>query len=319
MGWASMAVTDTEHMELLKLVEISRLYYEQELTQAEIAKSMSISRPAVSKMLSDARRLGIVRIEIKSPLENNSDLIAKLKVKFNLKGGLIIPKPPNEALMSRLMISQAAKYLETQIPFSKKIGLGWCQTIFSVIDELKVHAEGSDRQGVVCPLIGSAQNALKWFQTNELTRMLAEKTGYLPNYLHAPAFPLASADRQLFIETNEYQQISEVWQDLDMAILGIEPYPSVPDQATGARFGDLLKGRKPAGMIATYLYEINGNLIESENDVVIRIPLSSLKKTKRVLAIAPIEKGVASILGALRTGLITHLITDEVAAEQILQ
>lgn len=306
-------------MEVLKLVEISKLYYEQELTQAQIAKSMKISRPAISKLLSEARRLGIVRIEIKSPVESNSDLVSKIKVKFKLKGGLIIPKPPNEALMFRIIISQAAKYLESQIHFSKKIGLGWCHTIASVVDELKANTQENDRQGMICPLMGSAQNALKWFQTNELARIVAEKTGYIPFYLHAPAFPLAAGDRQLFIETKEYSQISDMWQDLDMAILGIEPYPSVPDQATAARFGDLIKELKPVGMIATYLYDINGKLIESDNDIVIRIPLSSLKKAKRVLAIGPSEKGVASTLGALRTGLITHLITDEVTAEHILQ
>ena len=301
------------------MVEISKLYYEQELTQAQIAKSMKISRPAISKLLSEARRLGIVRIEIKSPVESNSDLVSKIKLKFKLKGGLIIPKPPNEALMFRMITSQAAKYLETQIPFSKRIGVGWCHAIASIADELKANAQESDRRGVICPLMGSAQNALKWFQTNELARIVAEKTGFIPFYLHAPAFPLSAVDRQLFIDTKEYLQISELWQDLDMAILGIEPYPSVPDQATAARFGDLIKELKPVGMIATYLYDLNGKLIESDNDIVIRIPLSSLKKAKRVLAIGPSEKGVASTLGALRTGLITHLITDEVTAEHILE
>jgi len=219
--------------------------------------------------------------------------------------------------MSRMIISQAANYLQTQIPFSQKIGLGWCHTIACIVDELK--ANSNEQNGVICPLLGNAQNALKWFQTNELARILAEKTGYAPFYLHAPAFPLSAVDRQLFMETKEYLQVSDIWQDLDMAILGIEPYPSVPDQATAARFGDLLKERKPVGMIATYLYDINGKLIESENDIVMRIRLSSLKKAKRVLAIAPSEKGAASTVGALRTGLITHLIADEVTAEQVLR
>ena len=312
-------MTNTEHLEILKLVEICKLYYEQELTQAEIAKSMKVSRPVISKLLSEARRLGIVRIEIKSPLESNSDLVSQLKIKFNLKGGLIIPNPPNETILFRMIISQAAKYLETQIPFLKKIGLGWSHPVASLVEEMKVNTRETDHQGTICPLMGSAQSTLKWFQTNELTRMLAEKIGYVPFYVHAPAFPLSSTNRQLFMETKEYLQISDIWQDLDMAILGIETYPSVPDQATAARFGDLLKERKAVGMIATYLYDIDGNLIESNDDIVIRIPFSCLKKAKRVLAIGLREKGVASTLGALKTGIITHLITDEVTAEHILQ
>jgi len=308
-----------EYLEILKLVEICKLYYEQELTQAEIARSMKISRPVVSKLLSEARRRGIVQIEIKSPLESNSNLIAQLKVKFNLKGGLIIPRPANETLMLRMIISQAAKYLEAQLPFLKKIGLGWGHCVASLIDEMKTDTQTAHRQGTVCPLTGSAENAIKWFQTNELARMFAEKTGYVPFYLHAPAFPLSMANHQLFAETREYRQILDIWQELDIAVLGIEAYPSVPDQASAARFGDMLKERKAVGMLATYAYDVNGNLIESDNDIVIRIPVSSLRKANRVLGISLGEKRPASTLGALRTGLITHLITDDVTAEHILR
>ena len=61
--------------EILRLVEISRLYYEEGLTQAEIAGRLDISRPAVSKLLAEARIRGIVKIEIKSPLESNENLL----------------------------------------------------------------------------------------------------------------------------------------------------------------------------------------------------------------------------------------------------
>ncbi len=57
--------------EILRLVEVSRMYYEKELTQAQIAKQLNISRPAVSKLLSDARNRGIVKIEIRFPLDTN--------------------------------------------------------------------------------------------------------------------------------------------------------------------------------------------------------------------------------------------------------
>ena len=311
---------DKEYLEILKLVEVSRLYYEQELTQAEVAQRMRISRPAVSKLLSEARKKGIVQIEIKSPLESDDDLVSRLKAAFGLKGGLIVPSGSAEGnLMSRLLTSQTARYLESRLPSLKKIGLGWGHTIGNLIDELKVVSPPSGDDGVVCPLMGSAANAIKWFQPNELARMFAEKTGYSPFYLHAPAFPMSADNKKLFENTDQYRHISNIWENLDAVILGIGSYPSVPDQATAARFGDRLRKLKAVGMLATYYYDQDGNLIEGENDIVIRIPLESLKRAGAVIVLGGGEKKVLSTLGALKTGLVTHLVADELTARRLIE
>jgi len=98
----------TNHADILKLVEISRLYYETNLTQAEIAKRMNISRPAVSKLLSEARIRGIVTIEIKSPLMSDELLLRDLSEVYDLQGGLVVPSgSADDKLITTLLISQA--------------------------------------------------------------------------------------------------------------------------------------------------------------------------------------------------------------------
>ena len=112
--------------DILKLVEISKLYYEKNLTQLEIAKKMKISRPVVSKLLAEARTLGIVNIEIKSPLETNTLLLDQLSMRFNLQGGVIIPSGfTGKKFKQRVLISQAALYIERILPSLPRIGLGW--------------------------------------------------------------------------------------------------------------------------------------------------------------------------------------------------
>ena len=49
-----------------KIVLVATLYYKNKLSQQEIAKKLSISRPWVSKLLSRAEDLGIVKIETAS-------------------------------------------------------------------------------------------------------------------------------------------------------------------------------------------------------------------------------------------------------------
>ena len=74
-----------------RLVEIARLYYEKDFTQAEIAKAVGVSRPVVSRLLSEARQRGIVRIEVRSPLDEDHELLGELMRTFGIRGGLIVP------------------------------------------------------------------------------------------------------------------------------------------------------------------------------------------------------------------------------------
>ena len=309
-----------KEVDIPRLVEISKLYYENHLTQSEIASKLNISRPTVSKLIAEAREKGIVKIEIKSPLEGNSSLLEQLIGTFKLQGGLIVPTSSNdENLNVKLTLSQGAVYLEGLLDTMKNVGLGWGYSMGGLIDALNPQALKENIDRAVCPIIGSAANAIRWYQTNELTRIFAEKTGFKPYFLHAPAFPLSGDNKKHFENTFEFQEISNLWTELDTVILSIGTYPSVPDQATAARFGNKLRERKAVGMITAYYFDIEGNIIESENDIVIRLPLEILRKVKRVIAISGGDKKISSTHGALMTGMVTHLITDEITAQRIMK
>jgi DNA-binding transcriptional regulator LsrR (DeoR family) len=305
---------------ILKLVEISRLYYERNLTQAEIAERMNISRPAVSKMLSEARIRGLVKIEIQSPFMSDDSLLQELNAAYNLKGGVIVPSgSADEELIIKLLTSQAALYFEKMLSEVTKVGLGWGVTMGGLVDEMKNTSAFAHKSGFVCPVIGSAHNDIKWYQTNEIARVFAEKTGFKTCYLHAPAFPGSLKNKELFENTLEYHEISKLWRCLEVIILGVGTYPSVPDQATAARFGNLLRAKKAVGMIVAYYFDRDGNIIESKDDIAIRIPLEDLRRVDRVFVIGAGEKKINSIRGTLKTGLVTHLITDDKTAQKLLQ
>ena len=253
-------------------------------------------------------------------MEGNSSLLEQLIGTFKLHGGLIVPTNSNdENLNAKLTLSQGAVYLEGLLDTMKNVGLGWGYSMGGLIDALNPQAPKENIDRAVCPIIGSAANAIRWYQTNELTRIFAEKTGFKPYFLHAPAFPLSGDNKKHFENTFEFQEISNLWTELDTVILSIGTYPSVPDQATAARFGNKLRERKAVGMITAYYFDIEGNIIESENDIVIRLPLEILRKVKRVIAISGGEKKISSTHGALMTGMVTHLITDEITARRIMK
>ena len=49
---------------LRRLELIARMYYEGKLTQREIASQLGVSRPLISRLLQDARDLGLVEIRV---------------------------------------------------------------------------------------------------------------------------------------------------------------------------------------------------------------------------------------------------------------
>jgi deoxyribonucleoside regulator len=303
-----------------RLVEIARLYYEKDLTQAEIAKAVGVSRPVVSRLLAEARLRGIVRIEVRSPLDEDHELLGELMRTFGIRGGLIVPIGTSADAVDRsLMVSQAALYVQRLLPEVRRLGLGWGETVRDVISHLEDQAEQAGSARSVCPVIGSGPSAIQWFQTNELTRILAEKMHADPYYLHAPAFPASEGDRALFTGTVEYRQVCELWRDLDLVLLGLGTYPTVPDDATAARFGDRLKQQKAVGVLATYYFDARGTIIDSPQDYAVRIPLADLRSAKQVVVVTGGTKKAQAVHGGLMTGLITHLVTDEGTARELLR
>ncbi|MGB7981348.1 MAG: sugar-binding domain-containing protein [Candidatus Nanopelagicales bacterium] len=306
--------------EYQRLVEIARLYYEQDYTQARIAQTFGISRPVVSRLLSEARQQGIVRIEVRSPMDAEDHLLGELMRTFGIAGGLVVPTSTSDEHANReMLVSQAALYLERLRPTIRRLGIGWGESVRDVIEALEPIDDSAAEGTRVCPVIGSATSAMQWYQTNELTRMLAARWGFEPAYLHAPAFPVSQRDHDMFVGTLEYRQVSDLWAHLDAVLLGIGAYPTVPDDATAARFGDRLKVHRAVGTLATYYFDVRGQVIESPDDFAVRIPLETLRRAKRVVVVAGGAAKAPALHGGLATGLVSHLVTDEAAARELLR
>ncbi len=55
------------------MLRTARLYYEDYLTQQQIADELGVSRPTISRLLTQARREGIVQITIKDPFARSEE------------------------------------------------------------------------------------------------------------------------------------------------------------------------------------------------------------------------------------------------------
>ncbi len=114
------------------LFSVSKEYYIETLSQNEIAVKNHISRSQVSKILANARKEGIVKIEVVSPdelqLTARSRRLAEL---LHLKNVFIISHSDES-----LFFHAVANCINDYIINFKHIGLGWGPVMYKVAKSL---------------------------------------------------------------------------------------------------------------------------------------------------------------------------------------
>ena len=83
-----MAMENSDDIRLI--VKIAQLYYEQDMTQAQIARELGIYRTTISRLLKRGREQGIVTIAINYDYNENLWLEQQLKQKFGLKEAVVV-------------------------------------------------------------------------------------------------------------------------------------------------------------------------------------------------------------------------------------
>lgn len=300
-----------------KLTEISRLYYEQYKTQSEIAKIYHISRPLVSRMLKEAREYGIVNIEIRSPFDDSELIRSQLKSMFEIKAVVTVPEESNDNSTNAVLAEKAMEYLH-KIK-GKNLGIGWGTIIgvFVSILEKKVPEKGE--LNCIFPLVGNSSVSNRNYHSNEIIRIVSQQMGAYPSYLYTPAFAETLQELELIQRLENYKSVKRKWEKMDIALVNIGNYPSVPDFASGARYGQLLVKRKAAGRILAYYYDEEGAVIQSDTDYAIQIPIDILRNCKNVVGICSSNVKPKALAGAIRTGLIQHIIVKETLLKETME
>ena len=118
-------ILDGKHLDERKaalLVKVAQLYYEEDMGQEAIAKSIGLSRPYISRLLAEAKEMGIIQFRIIDPLKGESDLERKLRSKSNLEKVIVAPVTQKHSQMHSVS-KKAVEYLEEIVQNRDVIGL----------------------------------------------------------------------------------------------------------------------------------------------------------------------------------------------------
>lgn len=300
-----------------RLIEIAKLYYEQDKTQSEIAKMYQVSRPLVSRMLKEAKDMGIVRIEIGQPSDRNQIILNQLRSAYRICGGVVVPNKSSESQTNQMLIASALDHIKGLN--QNRYGIGWGNIIGLMVSAMEKQEPEDSSARYACPLLGNSGVSTRNYHSNELVRIFAEGMSAQPEYLYAPALATTEAELKLIRELENYKTVFESWSHLDVAVVNIGNYPSSPDFASVARYGEALKKGKAVGRLLNYFFDVSGNVFYSDMDYAIQIPLELLARTQHVVGIAASNIHRKALLGAMRTGMFQHIIAPENQIKEALE
>lgn len=300
--------------EKMQMEEAAILYYEKKLTQTEIAKVMGLTRQTVSKLLSDAVKEHIVEIKIHNPKTVCEGLSRELSARFGIRRAVVCGVSRADEELCRLMtVKAAADYLAPLVrDGDKKIALSWGRTVQSLIAEFpEIETSGN----TVFPLFGATDQEESYYLSNELARSFADKIGAAVKYAYFPYRPDSREDSELFKKTSYYKKLYDLWENIDLAIVGIGNDAII--RAFGRIFEYNEKCNLAVGDISTHFFDERGQFVELYENTLCA-SREHLKRAKETVAVASGKSKADAIAGALCTGLVDVLITDEYTAKAIL-
>ena len=304
------------------IIKCSILYYEENLSQQQIAEELCISRPTVSRLLKEAKESGIVKIHINNSFNLDYQVLERqLEKKLGLKE-VIIVDDKSDPLSQKLELANAtAKYLERTLKADDVVGVSMGTTIKEITQFVK---KDSPLKVTFIPLIGGVGQIGIDIHPNQIAMDLAKAFGGNFKLLHAPAVISDISIKTKLQQEKGIKQILEDIERINIAIVGI----GVPTDkkstmmATGyfdEKDMEIFKEKKAAGDICLQFYDINGKNEQFEfNKNVFGIEINSLKKISRVIGVAGGDAKVEAILGAIHGKYINVLVTNHSCCRKLL-
>ena len=308
---------DTNREKRKKLAYVARRYYLEDQRQSDIAQELGVSRPLVSRMLSEARELGIVEITIHEPGAQSARLLELLQHSGSIRGGVLVEDGPDSDATNQLL-SQGAVELLDQLG-SRRLGVGWGHLIGQLVTWLESHPQPLSSVEDICPLVGNASIPARHYQSNENVRLMARQLGAVPHFLYLPALPESLEEQRLLCSAEVYRQIRRQWETLDTALVNLGDYPSSPDFASLVRYGSLLQQQRACGRMLIYYFNEEGTVIQSDQDFAIQIPLETLRRCPNIIGVCSANTSAKALGGALKSGLFTHIVARSHLVQTLLE
>lgn len=309
-----------EQRELL-MIQVAKRYYELDMTMGDLAKELNLTRWQASRLLTEAREAGIVRIEIVPRAPRSPDIESRLQRRWNLKEAVVVPNngEEDEGLLLDAVAQAAARMLAGlgKVPL---IGVSWGRTMSAVAHRLPPFWN----EGVEVVLLNGAMNIRSpSVRTNNTAELFARSANGTATLLPVPAILGHAATRVALEQDPTIASVLELARKAPVICFGMGTISPdsvlvqsgfVTEAETAA-----LKAKGAVGDILSRYVDAQGNIVDADIDArTIGLDLRFCRERKFSIGVAAGKSKQAITLACLRAGYLNVLVTDEQTARFLL-
>ena len=297
------------------------LYYNQGLTQKDVAERLGISRSTVIRLLDEALKRAEVQIWISDGIGDCHELATRLEQCFGLDEAIVVPAAASSEAeaIARAVGLALGEFLSDVITDNSTIGVGWGRTMTASLAGFR--ATRRENCKVVSLLGGNV--AVRQINPIDYSWRLASQLGAECFMFLAPLLVDSVATKRALIERCGLKSIYDLAEDLDLAVVSCGDIgPHSTSLSEGFISHESLEQLIEAGCVCDTMFNFldsEGRSVDHEiNERVMSVDLDTLKKARHiVIASGGAHRATAIRATIKRIGCHT-LITDESAARQLL-
>jgi DNA-binding transcriptional regulator LsrR (DeoR family) len=305
------------------LADVAAMYYLRQMTQEEIARAVGVSRVKVHRLLKEAREARVVEITIHWSRPRDSQLEVAFAHHFGLRDALVLRTSGlDEPAVLKGIGEIGARYLEGLVKNNSTIAVCLGRSTYQVVQAV---SSGLRLRVRVAQALGSIPFATPELDSATLARELAERLGGDVLYLPSPMLSDSPEATEVLRRQPDIERTLNAAATADVALVGIgnlEPAHwrlAVIAGLTPEALAEMV-ATGAVGDIAGQIFTIQGHLHRNAlTDRIIGLSLDELRRIHTVFAVAFGFVKARAILGALRSGVVDVLCTDDRAAGEVLR
>ncbi|MFT4305439.1 MAG: sugar-binding domain-containing protein [Microbacterium sp.] len=303
-------------------MRVARLYHEQGVKQADIARSLHLSSARVSRLLARAVEVGVVQTIVLPPEGAHLDLEEQLRERFGLDDVVIADPGTGDTIPT--LGQAAARYLERTIHGERCITISaWSSTLVSVIEQLR--PPPGCTVGTIAQLSGGYGTPRAQSSGHRILLRLATLTNADAVLVPSPGMLGSTEARDSLLADPAVRRALDVARNASVALLGIgamSPSWLIRESGNAMPEGalDALRTAGAVGDICLRYVDKHGTQIRSEFDKrLVSLDLDDLVGIPRRIGVAGGMEKVEAIAGVLHGGWLTTLITDVEVGQALLR
>jgi DNA-binding transcriptional regulator LsrR (DeoR family) len=310
-------LSDEDHL----IMKVVRLYYEHDLTQAQVAQRMGFSRPKVSRLIAEGKTRGLVKVEIAEPTGDFVPLEISLEDRYGLAEALVVDSAEDHRTTDLAAGMAGGAVLARICTRATVLGVAWGRSMRALADTMPRRAFACKK---IVPLLGGMGRVKGSLHSNQIGTTLAEKLHVECPHLAAPAIARSAQSRAELMEMPGIKEVLAEGAACDVAVVGAGGLLPASTIVQAGYFGleeflDL-EERGVVGEICCHFLDAAGEPCLPEfSERIVGLTLDQLKAIPKVIGIATGAEKAPSLAAVLNGGYVGTLVCDRELALALLQ